>query len=473
MNRTTTFLAAAGGLALLAVLVGLPKLRSEGQTHRPAVPSPLPVAMPTPSTPTPRDGSLKLESRLSHPYVTPGQSDVFLTLDLTAADVPGAERAPVNLAVVLDRSGSMAGQKLDQAKEAAQHLVRQLRDSDRLTLIHFGSDVRELRALPATDANKATMRRFIDGIIDDGGTNIGGALTTAERELRSGLGDYKFNRIILITDGQPTEGLTDSRSLIGVVQRIHGSGITVSAIGVGADFNEDLLQQFAEYGAGSYGFMEDTAKLATLFQKDLQQAGTTVARNVELSVQLPAGVELDEALGHRVVRDGQTVRIPMTDFSAGQVERVVARLTIRAPEAGRAFDVAGVRVDYQDLLQNAPASSNIKLAAMVTDKREEVLARRDKDVAVIAARAVAANNMVLAADALSRGDEGQARKWVQRNEEVFKEAEQVAGHGAVAQDEADFAPQGFAAAPAAEVPTMVKSAKARALKGLGRIGSTY
>jgi Ca-activated chloride channel homolog len=475
MNKTTIFLIIAGSLALLAAVIGLPKLKPDSPTlvqPTPVTVTAIPVPRPTPPA---HDGSLKLESRLSHPYVTSGQSDVFLTMDLTGVEVPGTERAAVNLAVVIDRSGSMAGQKLEQAKQAAQHLVRQLRDADRLTIIHYGSDVRELRALSATEANKATMRRFIDGIMDDGGTNIGAALTTAEHELHAGLGDYKINRIILITDGQPTEGITDGRTLVGMVQRIHGTGITVSAIGVGADFNEDLLQQFAELGAGSYGFMEDTSKLATIFQKDLQQAATTVARNVELAVQLPAGVEMDDALGHRFTREGTTVRIPMTDFAAGQVERVVARLTIHAPEAGRAFDVAAVRVSYQDLLQNAPASSEAKLAAMVTDKREEVLAKRDREVTVIAARAVAASNMMQAADALGRGDEGGAHGWLQKNEALYKEAEKVAGHDAVAQDEEDFipSPSSFAAAPAGEVPTVVKSAKARALKGLGRIGSTY
>jgi Ca-activated chloride channel family protein len=257
MNKTTLFLVLAGALALVAALVGLPTAKTPGPVPRP--PDPIPtVAVPRPPQPL-ADGALKLDARLSHPYVTPGQSDVFLTMDLTGKEVPGAERAPVNLAVVIDRSGSMEGQKLAQAKEAAQHLVRQLKDSDRLTLIHYGSDVRELRALQATEANKAAMRRFIDGIADEGGTNIGAALATAERELKSGLGDYKINRIILITDGQPTEGITDGSRLVSLVRHIHESVMTSSALGVGADFNEDLLQQFAEYGAGSYGFLEDTA----------------------------------------------------------------------------------------------------------------------------------------------------------------------------------------------------------------------
>jgi Ca-activated chloride channel family protein len=165
----------------------------------------------------------------------------------------------------------------------------------------------------------------------------------------------------------------------------------------------------------------------------------------------------------------------MTDFAAGQVERVVARLTLRAPEAGKALDVAQVRVAYTDALRSAPSSADARLSAMVSDKREEVLARRDREATVIATRALAAENMEKAANALSKGDSSGAQKWVDANKNVFFEAEAVTGHAALAADEEQFQPPpaAFAAAPAEQVQTTVKAAKAKALQGFGRIGSTY
>ena len=112
------------------------------------------------------DGSIKMEARLSHPYIGTGSSDVFATIDLTGVQVPGATRSPVNVALVIDRSGSMAGEKLAQAKQAARKLVEQLGEQDRIAIVHFGSEVRRFEGTWATPSNKERMLSYIDGIYD-------------------------------------------------------------------------------------------------------------------------------------------------------------------------------------------------------------------------------------------------------------------------------------------------------------------
>ena len=292
MNKTFTYLALAGALALVALVLGMPRVAPPVVPHI-ATPVPTPVPpRPPPAVNTASHGSLSMTSRLSHPYITPGSTDLFITVDVTGAEVPGSQRSPVNLALVIDRSGSMSGYKLQQAKQAARHLVGLLRNEDRLAIVHYGSDVKSLPSMPATASNRERMLQYIDGIWDEGGTNISAGLRSGQFQVNTARREFQVNRIILISDGQPTEGETDEERLKQVVKNIRAEGVSVSSIGVGTDFNEDLMQAFAEYGAGAYGFMEDAGKLANIFQKDLQQATTQVARNVELSFELPAGVML-------------------------------------------------------------------------------------------------------------------------------------------------------------------------------------
>ncbi|QRK04670.1 VWA domain-containing protein [Archangium violaceum] len=466
MNKTVAFVSLAAGLALTALVLGLPRLAPP----HPASP------VPTPRPATASNGSLTMTSRLSHPYITPGSADLFVTVDLTGVEVPGSRRTPVNLAVVIDRSGSMSGYKLQQARQAARHLVGLLGPEDRLAIVHYGSDVKSLPALPATPSNRERMIQYIEGIWDDGGTNIGAGLHAGRSHVTASRGDYSVNRIILMSDGQATEGITDDAGLTEVVKGIRAEGITVSAIGVGTDFNEDLMQGFAEYGAGAYGFLEDAGQLATLFQKDLRQATTSVARGVELSFELPEGVTLGEVLGYRAHQEGRTVRIPLPDFSSGQVERVVARLTVVGTRPGSAVDVTGLKLTYTDLLRNAGVESAASLSAMVTERREEVLARQDKDATVYATRALSAKNLKLAAQALREGRREEAKGYVMRNQALFHEASAVASPAAVQADlaEQQAVLQDYEQADDDEaVGAAIKRTKSRAAKSFGKITSTY
>ncbi|MFY0530088.1 vWA domain-containing protein [Archangium gephyra] len=466
MNKTVAFVSLTAGLALTALVLGLPHVAPP----HPATPVP-------PSTPaTASNGSLTMTSRLSHPYITPGSSDLFVTVDVTGVEVPGSKRTPVNLAVVIDRSGSMSGYKLQQAKQAARHLVGLLGPEDRLAIVHYGSDVKSLPGLPASPSNRERMLQYIEGIWDDGGTNIGAGLHTGRSLVAAVRGDYTVNRIILLSDGQATEGITDDASLTEVVKGIRTEGITVSAIGVGTDFNEDLMQGFAEYGAGAYGFLEDAGQLASLFQKDLRQASTSVARNVELTFQLPEGVMLGEVLGYRAHQEGRTVRVPLPDFSSGQVERVVARVTVVGTRAGNAVDVTGLKLAYADLLKGTGVESAASLSAMVTERREEVLARQDKDATVYATRAMSAKNLKMAAQALRDGRKEEAKGYVMQNQALFQQAGAVASPAAVAADleEQRAVLQEYEQASDDEsVGAAVKRTKSKAMKSFGKLGSTY
>lgn len=467
MNRTTLFLGSAAVLALVALVAYVPR----GGGHSTTTSTPISQLDPVVAS----DGALTMKARLSHPYVGTGRQDVFLTIDLTAKEVPGAARAPLNLALVIDRSGSMSGFKLNQAKLAAKQLVSQLRAVDRLSIVHYGSDVKSLAGQYATEEGKRAMLSYVEGIFDDGGTNIGAGVSTGRDLILASKSDFKVNRVVLISDGQPTEGMTDTAGLTELVRETRAQGISLSSIGVGSDFNEDLMQAMAEVGAGAYAYLNDASQLATIFQKDLNQAATQVASNVSLELELPAGVELGEVLGYRTDVSGRTVRILLPDFAAGQVERLVARVTVSPGSPGSTLDIAGIDLNYRDLLRDAKVVSEARLSAHVTADSAEIAKNRDGEATVFAARARSAWNTQQAAEALKAGEHDKAEKLLNDNAFYFEEAAQVAGPAAVANDvkEQKAMLDEFSNARGGDVQAPAKAAKRKARMDYGLMGSTY
>ena len=469
MNRTGIILAAAAALAVLALVAGLPQ--TVGKVSPPG---------PTPR-PTTSGGSLTLDARLSHAFVPAGRSEVFVTADVRGAEVPGQARSAVNLALVIDRSGSMAGYKIEQARQAARQLVAQLTPEDRLTIVHYGSDVESLPGMNASPENKARMLQYLDGISDNGGTNISQALEVAAGLVDASRAQFKVNRMVLISDGQPTEGLTGSDQLIGVVRTIRARGVSLSSVGVGNDYNEQLMEAFAEVGGGAYAYLRDAAQLASIFQKDLNAAGTQVARGVTITFRVPKGAHFEEVLGYTptvartdAVEDTVTVALP--DFAAGQNERVVARFTVEGSAVGDTLPVATVGLDYFDLLAARAARAEGGLASKITDSPELVTRSLDKDAIVFAARARSAANTQAAAEQLKQGNRDGAERLLKQNAIYFDEAAAVAGAPAVAADKASQAElkrEMDDAKTADGINAYGKQARKKARQDFGLMGSTY
>lgn len=482
MNRTSVYLAAAAVLLLLAVVIGLPRLT--GPTVSPPAPivtapppatEPVLVQVPVPVT---SPGSLSLSGRLSHPYLVPGTSDVFATLEVSAVDVPGARRAPVNLALVIDRSGSMSGAKIQNARAAAQRLVELLNDDDRISVVHYGTDVSALAGLFATAENKVKLRRYIANIVDEGGTNIGDGLAVGQKHIERAKSDFRVNRLLLLSDGQPTVGITSSQGLINVVRRIRDAGISVTSLGVGSDFNEDLMQRLADVGGGSYGFINDASATAQLFQRDLEQAGTMVARTANLTFTLPDGVHFVEVYGRPVSQQGNTVTITLPDFSARQVEKLVVHFTASPSVRRGSVDIAGFQLTYTDLLTDKTADARLSLAAMVTEDTTLALGKRDKSAVVMASKARAAVNYQKAAEAIDQGDFAGAKRRLQANDALFFEADEVAGEGSMADERATNSTiYGLSTSAPSAAPEQrreaVKQMKTESLRSSGRGASIY
>ncbi len=477
MNRTTVYLALAGSLVLIAVIVGMPKTAVVLPTPTSPLPTPPP---PPPSAPTPTPpvakldhGSLSLSGSLSHPYLVPGTSDVFATLEVSAVDVPGASRAPVNLALVIDRSGSMAGEKLAQAKRAASRLVDLLDEHDRLAVIHYGTDVTPFPSVFCTNENRAKLKQLISRLRAEGGTNIGDGLAAGQAQLAVARSDFRVNRLLLLSDGQPTVGVTTAAGLVRLVTSIRANGVSVTSLGVGADFNEELMQRLADVGGGAYGFVSDSQAMATMFEKDLKQAGTLVAQGVTVNFTPPEGVEFREVFGRPSTVQGRTVTVTLPDFSARQTEKLVVRFTATRPSGDASVDISNFVLGYKDLLTEHDASAALRLSAMVTNDVKLAETQRNKDAFLTATRAQAAQNYQKAAVAIDRGDFAEAQSAIQSNTQLLDSAAVVGGAASVEADRKQNdlmfgLSTGVAAEPEPMRRLRSKEMKTQSLRGSGR-----
>ncbi|NOK35503.1 VWA domain-containing protein [Corallococcus exercitus] len=434
MNRTKLLLSLAGLLFLGALALDARSFFAKTPSHPPMV-DPLPNGHTRRSAPAPgtldqthtvvqpgeapvngvlpvvlgrpasgNAGPVEFTGKLSGAYVKAGPGEAFAVFELSARLPEKTQRVPVNLALVVDRSGSMDGGKLADAKRAAQELVRQLREGDRLALVHYGSDVTVVPSVKIDDTTRRELLSTIEAIQVNGGTNMSGGLVAGANAVRPYSSDYRVTRAILLSDGEPTEGVTSNAGLFSEVGRIRETGITVSALGVGTGFNDTLMRGMAERGGGFSGFISDSSQLASIFTRELEQAASTVARNVSLTLTLPPGVSGVEVMGLPSTREGNTVRIPLYDLTGGQSARVVAKLTLDAPSDAKDMNVLDAAVSYVDVTANLPSQVTLALGAKVTDDVQVVHASLDRDVRVHAIRALGTQQLQAAAEAMKSGD---------------------------------------------------------------------
>ncbi|RKH44816.1 vWA domain-containing protein [Corallococcus sicarius] len=428
MNRTTLLLSIAGLLVVGALaLDGIHALFATRSEHPPFVHQPraappsavdqshtvvqpgeapittvLPVGVGTPGSGKP--GMVELTGKLSGAYVKTGPGEAFAWFEVSARAPENPQRVPVNLALVVDRSGSMMGSKLVDAKRAAEALVNQLRVGDRLALVHYGSDVKTLPSVEITEQTRAELLKAIAAIEVDGSTNISGGLQAAGVALIPYTKQYRVTRAILLSDGQPTEGVVSETGLFSEVGKLREQGITVSSLGVGEGFNDVLMRGMAERGGGFSGFVSDSAQLASIFTRELEQAASTVARDVNLVLTLPPGVSSVEVMGLTSTREGSTVRVPLYDLTGGQSARVVAKVTLVAPDTASQMNVLAANLSYIDVTADLPSRVLLSLDAKVTPDAQVVHANLDRDVRVHAIRALGTQQLHAAAEQMKSGN---------------------------------------------------------------------
>ena len=269
--------------------------------------------------------------------------EVLSDLDLVVREVPTArvlemsvsapealtsrERPRMNLALVIDRSGSMSGEKLNYVKDAALYVLGMLQEQDRLTVVTYDTSVETLCAgEPVNSQNRDVMGGRIRALQTGDMTNLSGGWLQGCKEVAAAAGEGYLNRVLLLTDGLANQGITDMEELGHHASQLQQRGVATSTFGVGDGFNEHLLEHMANQGGGNFHFIEHPQAIPQIFMKELKEMAAVTARNVELDVSVPPQVETRVPGGWKTEWVEGRLRITVGDMAAGQVRQVYLKL---------------------------------------------------------------------------------------------------------------------------------------------------
>jgi Ca-activated chloride channel family protein len=287
-------------------------------------------------------------------------SDSPVTLDVLVRIIPPTvevelKRPTLNIGLVIDRSGSMHGQKIEYARQAACYAVHQLLSSDRVSVTIYDDRVKTL--VPSTLAvQKTNIVRKIQQIQSRGSTALHAGWLQGQNEVARYLNPEHLNRVILLSDGLANVGVTNPDSIASDVHRLAKQGVSTTTMGVGNDYDQNLLEAMASSGDGNFYYIESPQQLPTIFQAELQGLMATVGHTVSLGIEPQAGVELADALNDlEINRKG---RYQLTNLVIGNPIEVVVRL--RVPAMSQATNLCYFRLAWND--PQTPERQKIRIA---------------------------------------------------------------------------------------------------------------
>jgi len=325
-----------------------------------------------------------------------------------------AERArpPVNLAIVLDRSGSMSGAKLRVAKIAVEEAIARLQPDDRFSVVAY-DDVVEIvigSTLASAEARQGAIER-LRAVDARGSTNLGDGWLRGCEQVASHLVERGVNRCLLLTDGLANVGITDAAQLATHAAELRARGVSTSTFGVGNDFDERLLQELADAGGGHFYYIADAPQIGDAITSEVGETLEVVAREVNLEITARDDIRIEPISPYKATARGNRTAVALGDLGSEQVVEVVLCLSFPYGDLARETGAIAALTDRDGTFAEGGtgATESVRLAWTYADDRANDAQARDPDVDRAVARLFAARARQSAVERNRGGDFVHAR----------------------------------------------------------------
>ncbi len=289
------------------------------------------------------------------------------------------ERAPLNVALVIDRSGSMTGQKIERAKDAAIQAIQRLDSRDIVSVVVFDDKVDVL--VPATKiSDRENIERKIRSVQPGGSTALYDGTKKGAEEVRKFFEKGCVNRVVLLSDGQANVGPSSPEDLAKLGKSLGGDGISVTTFGLGNGYNEDLMAKLAAASDGNHKFIEGADELADIFQKEFNTALSVVAQDVSCVVTLPEGIRPVRSLNMDVNINKQEVSFGWNQIYSDHERYVMLEVEVPATDDGRSRELATAKLRYTNLETKSVDNLSGKAEVKFSSSQSKVDAAVDKPV---------------------------------------------------------------------------------------------
>ncbi len=315
---------------------------------------------------------------------------------IRAREIPSAASPPVNLGLVIDTSSSMEGEAIADARAAARSVLDSMRDGDRLSLVVFHSTAEVL--VPSTVLDKRSRAKVAERIRQmraHGTTDLQAGLAHGIQEVARSLEPDGINRIVLLSDGVPN----DASAVVGSAQGAAQSGISITALGLGLEYDETLLTAVAQNAGGRFHFIRDSAQVASVMRDEVLQLRRVVARNAQLVLTPGPNVTLSAVLGQAPLQSGRVTQVAIGELAQGETREFFVELQLGSHVDGSSVELADALLVFDDAVAGAGRQERRAFAGVkATRDLSAVQASADPEVVrgLERARASAATIWVIA-----------------------------------------------------------------------------